>query len=127
VLFPRLHFYAVENKYEIVELHFIICLICVVGGGVQLVPLGTAATNRPIVPEIGEMIGRGNRSTRRKPAPVPLCPPQTPHASQPRTRAAAVRIQRLTARATARPWSYITTLLYYYYYYYYYYYCPHRQ
>jgi hypothetical protein len=46
------------------------------------------ATNRPIVPapgdydhgEIGGMIGRGNRSTRRKPAPVPLCPPQTPHA-----------------------------------------------
>jgi hypothetical protein len=43
-----------------------------VGGGVQLGPLGTAATNRPIVPapgdydgEIGEMIGRGNRSTRR--------------------------------------------------------------
>jgi hypothetical protein len=30
--------------------------------------------------EIGGMIGRGNRSTRRKPAPVPLCPPQTPHA-----------------------------------------------
>jgi hypothetical protein len=27
--------------------------------------------------EIGGMIGRGNRSTRRKPAPVPLCPPQT--------------------------------------------------
>jgi hypothetical protein len=26
------------------------------------------------------MIGRGNRSTRRKPAPVPLCPPQTPYA-----------------------------------------------
>jgi hypothetical protein len=51
--------------------------------------LGTAATNRPIVPapgdyddgEIGGMIiGRGNRSTRRKPAPMPLCPPQTPHA-----------------------------------------------
>jgi hypothetical protein len=49
-------------------------------------PLGTAATNRPTVPapgdydngEIGGMIGRGNRSTRRKPAPVPLCPPQTP-------------------------------------------------
>jgi hypothetical protein len=49
-------------------------------------PLGTAATNRPIVPtpgdyddgEIGEMIGRGNQSTQRKPAPVPLCPPQTP-------------------------------------------------
>jgi hypothetical protein len=52
-------------------------------------PLGTAATNRPIVPAPGEyddgetggmMIGKGNRSTRRKPAPLPLCPPQTPHA-----------------------------------------------
>jgi hypothetical protein len=30
--------------------------------------------------EIGVMkIGRGNRSTRRKPAPAPLCPPQIPH------------------------------------------------
>jgi hypothetical protein len=45
-------------------------------------PLGTAAISRPIVPapgdydegEIGGMIGRGNRSTRRKPAPVPLFP-----------------------------------------------------
>jgi hypothetical protein len=52
-------------------------------------PLGTAATNRSIVPapgnyndgEIVEMMtGKGNRSTRRKPAPVPLCPPQVPHA-----------------------------------------------
>jgi hypothetical protein len=42
-------------------------------------PLGTAATNRPIVPAPGDyddgeiggmMIGRGNRSTRRRPAPV---------------------------------------------------------
>jgi hypothetical protein len=46
-------------------------------------PLSTAANNRPIVPapgdydgEIGGMIGRGNRSTRRKPAPKPLCPQQ---------------------------------------------------
>jgi hypothetical protein len=61
-------------------------VIGIVGGGVQLDPLGTAATNRPIVRapgdyddgEIGGMIGRGNRSTIRKPAPVPLCPPQTP-------------------------------------------------
>jgi hypothetical protein len=60
-----------------------IFLIGIVGGGVQLGPLGTATTNRPIVPapvdfdgEIGGMmIGRGNRSTLRKPAPVPLCPP----------------------------------------------------
>jgi hypothetical protein len=61
-----------------------------VGGGVQLGPLSTAATNRPIVPAAGDyydggeiggmMVGRGNRSTRRKPALVPLCPPQTPHA-----------------------------------------------
>jgi hypothetical protein len=30
--------------------------------------------------EIGGMkIGRGNRSTRRKPAPAPRCPPQIPH------------------------------------------------
>jgi hypothetical protein len=30
--------------------------------------------------EIGGMkIGRGNRSTLRKPAPAPLCPPQIPH------------------------------------------------
>jgi hypothetical protein len=43
----------------------------------------------PIVPapgdygdgEIGGMIGRGNRSTRSKPTPGPLCPPQTPHAA----------------------------------------------
>jgi hypothetical protein len=54
------------------------------GWSPQLGPLGTAAgTSRPIVPapgdrddgEIGGMIGRGNISTRRKPAPVPLCPP----------------------------------------------------
>jgi hypothetical protein len=69
-------------------------------------PLGTAAANRPIVPapddyddeEIGEMmIGKGNRSTRRKHSPVPLCPPQTPSAALARTRAAAVGSQRLTA------------------------------
>jgi hypothetical protein len=27
----------------------------------------------------GVRIGRGNRSTRRKPATVPLCPQQIPH------------------------------------------------
>jgi hypothetical protein len=43
------------------------------------------------------MIGRRNRSTQRKPAPVQLCPPQTPHAACMRTRAAAVGSQRLTA------------------------------
>jgi hypothetical protein len=76
-----------------------------VGGGVQLGPLDTAATNRPILPapgdyyegETGGMIGKGNRSTRRKLVPEPLCPPQTPHAARTRTRAAAVGSQRLTA------------------------------
>jgi hypothetical protein len=56
------------------------------GGGIQLGSLGTAATSRSIVSapgdyddgEIGGMIDRGNRSTRRKPAPVLLCPSQTP-------------------------------------------------
>jgi hypothetical protein len=49
-------------------------------GGVQFGPLGTAATSWPIVPTPddyddgvigGMMIGKGNRITRIKPAPVP--------------------------------------------------------
>jgi hypothetical protein len=52
----------------------------------KLGPLDTSATHWPIVPapgdcevgEFGGMNGRGNRSTRRKPAPTPLCPPQIP-------------------------------------------------
>jgi hypothetical protein len=46
----------------------------------------------------GMRIGMGNRSTRRKPAPVPLCAPQIPHElTKDRTRAAAMGSQRLTA------------------------------
>jgi hypothetical protein len=50
-------------------------------------PLGTSATEWPIAPapsdyddaEIGGMkTDRGNRITRRKTAPAPLCPPQIP-------------------------------------------------
>jgi hypothetical protein len=41
----------------------------------------------------GMRFGRENRSTQRKPAPMPLCPPQTPYAA----RASAVGSQRLTA------------------------------
>jgi hypothetical protein len=52
--------------------------------------LGTAATTGLLYQprmigegncgEIGGMkIGRGNRSTRRKPTPAPLCPPQISH------------------------------------------------
>jgi hypothetical protein len=81
-------------------------------GGVGLSSLGTSATNWPIIPApdddvcgaVGGMrIGRGNRSTRRKPAPVPLCPSQIPHdRTWDRTWAAAVGSRRLTAWAMAR-------------------------
>jgi hypothetical protein len=76
---------------------------------VRLSPLGTSATvgllYQPRMLDdhdygaVGGMrIGRGNRSTRRKIAPVPLCPPQIPHdLTWDRTRAAAVGSQRLTA------------------------------
>jgi hypothetical protein len=55
--------------------------------------------------EVGGMngFGRGNRSTQRKPAPTPLCPPQIP---LPRLGANPGRgggSQRLTASAMARP------------------------
>jgi hypothetical protein len=52
----------------------------------------------------GMRIGKGNWSTRRKPAPVPLCPPQIPHdLTWARTWAAAVGSRWLTAWAVARP------------------------
>jgi hypothetical protein len=70
-------------------------------------PLGTSATEWPNVPapgdydngEFGGMkIGKGNRSTRRKPAPATLCPPQIPlDQTQARTQVTAVGSQRLTA------------------------------
>jgi hypothetical protein len=76
---------------------------------VRLSPLGTAATTGLLYQpqkiddgdcgSVGGMkIGRGNQSTRRKPAPLQLCPPQIPHdLTQARTRAAAMGSQRLTA------------------------------
>jgi hypothetical protein len=46
----------------------------------------------------GMRLGRGNRSTRRKPAPVPLCPLQIRHdLTWARIRAAAVGNQLLAA------------------------------
>jgi hypothetical protein len=73
----------------------------IIVSGVRLSPLGTAAAidllYQPQMIDDGDCgafggmrIGRGNRSTRRKPAPVPFCPPQIPHDL---TRAAAVGSQ----------------------------------
>jgi hypothetical protein len=52
---------------------------------------------------VGGMIGRGNRRTRRKPAPMPLCSPQIPHYNWNGTRTAMVESWRLTAWAMAQP------------------------
>jgi hypothetical protein len=64
-------------------------------------PLGLLYHPRMMVAERGAisgMIGRRNGSTRKKTAPVPLCPPQIPHAlTRARTRGTAVEKQRLTA------------------------------
>jgi hypothetical protein len=71
--------------------------------GVRLSPLGMSATNGPIIPpEFGGMrIGRENRNTRRKPAPLPHCPPQNSHdLAWDRTQAAAMG-SRLTAVITS--------------------------
>jgi hypothetical protein len=83
----------------------------------KLGPLGMSAIYWPIVPtpgdcedgEFGGMNGRGNRSNRRKPAPMPLCPPQIPlDQTRDSTRAAPVGSQRLTASAMARPMKSLT-------------------
>jgi hypothetical protein len=78
-------------------------------GGVQLGPLGTEATSRPIEPAPGDyedgeiggvMIGTGNRSTRRKTclsAALSTTNPPPPHAAWARIRAAAMGSQRLSA------------------------------
>jgi hypothetical protein len=82
-------------------------LIRIVDGGVQMGLLGTSAIEWPIVPvqghyddgEFGGMkIGRGKRSTWRKLAPAPFCPPQFPlDQTRAQTRTVAVGSQRLTA------------------------------
>jgi hypothetical protein len=53
----------------------------------------------------------GEPTSRRKPAPVPLCPPQIPpDLPWTRTRAASVGSRRLTAWAMARPSPFVTLL-----------------
>jgi hypothetical protein len=77
-------------------------------GWVRLSPLGTPATNGPIVPvpddddtcgAVGGMrTASGDRSARRKPTPVPHFPWQIPHdLTWDRNRTAEVRSRRLTA------------------------------
>jgi hypothetical protein len=82
---------------------------------VRLSPLGTAATtgllyqpqmtNDGDCGAIGAMkIGRGNRRTWRKPTPVPLWRPQSPHdLARARTRATVLGSHRLTFCAMPRP------------------------
>jgi hypothetical protein len=112
------HFLCMQERTGSVylnEVWEVCCYLFIIVSGVRLSPLGTAVTTGLLYQpqmiddgdcgEIGGMnIGRGNRSTRRKPGPVPLCPPQIPHdQTRARTRAAALGSQRLTAWATARP------------------------
>jgi hypothetical protein len=79
----------------------------------RLSPLGTSATNWPIVPAPDDRwwtwSSRWNENWQGKrkysePAPVPLCPPQMPHdLTRARTWAAAVGSRRQIAWAVARP------------------------
>jgi hypothetical protein len=78
---PALNF---DNIYIYIKVFFLIRIVEVKS---KVGPLRTSATEWPIVlapgdyddGEFGGMkLGRGNRSTRRKPAPAPLCSPQIP-------------------------------------------------
>jgi hypothetical protein len=99
------------NIHSLGHTTFFIFLVSL--GGVRLSPLGTLATVGLLYQPwminddwaVGGMrIGRENRITRKKPAPVPLCPPQIPYdQTWDRTRAAAVGSQRLTAWAMTQP------------------------
>jgi hypothetical protein len=103
-------FYQALGMSQRIQFHLPFFLFIIISG-VGLSPLGTAATSgllyKPHMIDEGDCeaiggmkIGKGNRSTRRKPAAAPLCPPQISHDQ---TRAAAVGSQRLTAWAMARP------------------------
>jgi hypothetical protein len=84
-------------------------LFLIILSGVGLSLLGTAATTgllyQPQMIDDGDCgaisgmkICRGNRNTRRKPAPVTLRPPQMPYdQTRARTQAAVVGSRRLTA------------------------------
>jgi hypothetical protein len=100
----RLHICVAKKcKLSVPFLPFLLVSWC----GVRLSPFGTLASVWLAVPApiddnesgaVDEMrIGRRNRSTRRKPTPAPLSPPQISHdLTWARTLAAAVGSQRLT-------------------------------
>jgi hypothetical protein len=117
-LHDELYVSHLSHKHMGIALYFTsdrVKLFFIIISGVGLGSLGTAATSgllyKPQMIDEGDCgaiggmkIGRRNRSTRRKPAPAPLCPPQIPHdQTRARTRAATVGSQRLTAWAMARP------------------------
>jgi hypothetical protein len=95
--FSKLWMSSIDEHVKVISYYFFYIL-----SGVRLSPLGTAATTgllyQPQMIDDGDCgatggmkIGRGNRSTRRKPVPVPPFPTQTPHdLTRARTRAAAV-------------------------------------
>jgi hypothetical protein len=77
---------ALEPTSAVDTVSFIFSIRIVVVESI-LGPLGTSATEWPVVSAPGDYdagefcvmkIGRGNRSTQRKPAPAPLCAPQIP-------------------------------------------------
>jgi hypothetical protein len=90
------------RKESYIILLLLLLLFLFILSGVGLSPLGTAATfgllYQPQTIDdgdcgviVGIKTGKGSRSTRRKPAPVPLYPPQIPHdQTRAGTRAAGV-------------------------------------
>jgi hypothetical protein len=104
-LFSRYNYYIGTQTWWI----FLIRTLVVESSWVQS---ARCAAEWPVVPAPGDYddgefgginIGRGNRSTRRKPAPTSLCLPQIPlDQTRARTWAAEVGSQRLTAWAMAR-------------------------
>jgi hypothetical protein len=87
-------------------INYFFFLICLVGGGVQLGPLGAAATDWPIIACPGWLWlwkiwwNEDWQGKPRKTAQAPLCPPQIPlDQTRDWTRAAAVGSQWLTFKA----------------------------
>jgi hypothetical protein len=97
----------VEDKAVLMYLKILLFFSFIILSRVRLSPLGTAATTGLLYHTQmiddgdcgainGMKIGRETRSTRRKPAPVPIYPPQIPRdLTRAQIRAAAVKSQRL--------------------------------